>query len=192
MTLPVPWRLETSRLIIRSWEVADAPHLKAAIDGNLSRLQAWMPWAMAEPSPLPVIEARLESFRADFLAGEAWASAIMSRDESRLLGGIGLHRMATPDALELGYWVQASESGQGYVTEAVEASTAMALALPGIHRIEIHCDPRNAASIAVARRAGFRYRETLLAEDVTPTGEPRDTMVWETCSSSGAVLVRCS
>jgi RimJ/RimL family protein N-acetyltransferase len=179
MTLSMPWRFETSRLVIRAWDVADAPALKNAIDGNLTWLQAWMPWAMAEPSPLATIVSRLETFRSDFAAGVEWPSAILNQDESRLLGGIGLHRTAASCVLELGYWVQASESGRGYVTEAVEAWTTLALALPGITRVVIHCDPRNAASIAVARRAGFHHRETMLAEAVTPTGEPRDTMVWE-------------
>ena len=175
----VPARLETERLVIRAWQVGDAPRLKAAIDENLAHLQAWMPWAMVEPSPLSVIEARLATFRAEYESGTSWASGLWSADESRLLGGIGLHRTEASNVLELGYWIRADESGKGFVAEAVIAWTGMALALPGIERVEIHCDPRNARSIAVARRAGYRYRAILRGESITPTGEPRDTAVWE-------------
>ncbi len=60
-----------------------------------------------------------------------------------------------------------------------EAITRLALELGGVERVEIRCDPRNIRSIAVARRAGFRHLTTLERDTTTPSGAPRDTMVWE-------------
>lgn len=60
----LPARLETGRLVSQVYAPGDGPALKAAIDENLEHLQAWMPWAMAEPSPLEEIEARVEKFAA--------------------------------------------------------------------------------------------------------------------------------
>ena len=45
------------RLVLRCWNPADAPLLKAAIDGSLEHLRPWMPWARHEPEAL---EAKVE------------------------------------------------------------------------------------------------------------------------------------
>jgi RimJ/RimL family protein N-acetyltransferase len=50
--------------------------------------------------------------------------------------------------------------------------------LSGIERIEIHCDPLNAPSIAVPRKLGYEHGETLVDHAVGPRGESRDTMIW--------------
>ena len=72
-----------------------------------------------------------------------------------------------------------SVTRRGFATEASDAAVRMALSLPGVDRVEIRCDPANGASAGVPRRLGFRYVTTLEKNATTPTGEPRDTMVWE-------------
>jgi RimJ/RimL family protein N-acetyltransferase len=174
----MPLRIETQRLALRPWETADSALMKQVIDANLEHLQAWMPWAMQEPSPLGVIEKRIAKFRADFAARSDWTYAIFLRDESMVIGGCGLHPRIEPDGLEIGYWVQASHARQGYATEAAAALTRIALRMPDIERVEIRCDPRNLVSAKVPRRLGYRHVRTLKENTITPTGEPRDTMVW--------------
>lgn len=175
----LPERVVTERLVLRCYREEDAPLLKAAVDASLAHLQAWMPWAAAEPSPLDVVAERLKGFAAGFRAGDDWLYGIFDRAERELLGGAGVHRRAAPDVLEIGYWVRADAEGRGYVTEAVAALTRLAARVDGVARLEIRCDPRNARSAAVAARVGYRLRETLAANAVTPAGAPRDTMVWE-------------
>jgi hypothetical protein len=86
--------------------------------------------------------------------------------------------------LEVGYWIAAAHGGRGYATEASVVLTDLAFSMDGIERVEIRCDPRNAVSAAVPRKLGFVHTTTLKANTVTPTGEPRDTMVWEMSRSS--------
>jgi RimJ/RimL family protein N-acetyltransferase len=179
MPTDMPIRIETQRLALRPWEIADAALLKQAIDANLEHLQAWMPWAMQEPSPLTVMEKRIAKFRADFAARIDWTYAIFARDESMVIGGCGLHPRIGSDGLEIGYWVQASHTRRGYATEAAAALTRVALRTPGIDRVEIRCDPRNLISAKVPRRIGYRHTRTLKDDTLTPTGEQRDTAVWE-------------
>jgi RimJ/RimL family protein N-acetyltransferase len=173
-----PPKVLTERLLLRPWAAADAPLLKRAIDENLEHLQAWMPWAMDEPSPLDVIEARIAKFAADFAAGTDGIYAIFTRDESLAIGGTGLH--ARPeDGLEIGYWIHRAHARRGYATEAVRALTAAAFTLPTVQQVQIRCDTHNLASAEVPRRLGFRHSETLAADTLTPLGAPRDTMVWQ-------------
>jgi RimJ/RimL family protein N-acetyltransferase len=175
----LPPRIATERLLLRCYRPEDAVLLKEAIDANLEHLRRWMPWAMDEPSPLDVLELRLADFASAFDAGEDWAYGIFEPAERTLYGGAGVHRRGAADVLEIGYWVRAELEGRGYVTEAAAALAQAALRVDGVERVEIRCDPRNTRSAAVPARLGFRFVETLIENTLTPTGEPRDTMVWE-------------
>lgn len=178
MTFRFPPVVTTERLLLRPWTLADAPTLKRAIDDNLAHLQAWMPWAMDEPSPIEIIEARITKFANDFAAGTDGIYGIFTRDGARALGGTGLHGRIE-GGLEIGYWIAAADCGRGYATEATAAMTEAALELPGVEQVQIRCDPANAISAAIPRRLGFVHLETLQADTLTPAGGPRDTMVWQ-------------
>jgi len=175
----LPEQIETERLLLRRHSIEDAPALKAVIDANLAHLQAWMPWAMNEPSPLNVIEDRVEKFAANFNHSDSWGYTIRRANHSPIIGGCGVHAEIGPNALEIGYWLDSSETGHGYATEATAALIIAAFATQVVDRIEIRCDPRNAASAGVPRRLGFAYITTLEKNSKTPAGEPRDTMVFE-------------
>ncbi|HZE29738.1 MAG TPA: GNAT family protein [Gaiellaceae bacterium] len=120
---PAPYRIETERLVVRCYEPRDAPLLKEAIDSSLEHLQPWMPWALDEPQTLEQKIELLELFRAGFDAGENFTYGIFAADEDELLGGTGLHARVGPGGLEIGYWVRASATRQGIVTESTAALT---------------------------------------------------------------------
>lgn len=173
-----PARIQTARLTLRAWRPEDAPLIREAIDASLAHLRPWMPWAVHEPSSMEATTALLEKFRDDFAAGRDFVYGIFTLDEREVLGGTGLHPRIGPDAIEIGYWLREAATRRGYVTEAVACLTRVALEELGLTRVEIRCDPRNTASAAVPRRLGYRHVTTLVADALTPSGEPRDTMVW--------------
>ena len=55
----------------------------------------------------------------------------------------------------LGYGATADFVGQGYMTEAMQLLLREAFAVLRLHRLEANIQPDNAASIALAKRAGF-------------------------------------
>lgn len=179
MHLALPPEISTPRLVLHRWRKTDAAVLKATLDANLEHLQAWLPWAMAEPSPLDVLEARLDLFARQFDDGEQWLFGIWSRPGGELLGGTGLHPRIGEDGLEIGYWLQRQATGRGFMTEAAEALTRLALQQPGIERVQIRCDPENTASAGVPRRLGYRHLRTIPNATIKPSGASRDSMVWE-------------
>jgi len=176
-TVP-PERIESKRLVMRCWYPHDAPLLKDALDSSLPELQTWIPWARKEPSAIDVLEDRLSGYRDDFFAGRSALFALMDPDETEVLGGVGLYRRVGPGGLEIGYWVRSDQAGQGLATEATQAMTDVGFMLSGIERIEIHCDPLNAASHAVPKKLGYELAETPADHAVGPTGSTRDTMIW--------------
>jgi hypothetical protein len=88
----------------------------------------------------------LRGFRGQFDKDEDFIYAIFDREESRVLGGTGLHTRIGEHAREIGYWIRADAEGNGYVTEAVAALTRVGFELEGLDRIEIRVEPENVRS----------------------------------------------
>jgi RimJ/RimL family protein N-acetyltransferase len=158
---PAPYRIETERLVIRCWEPRDAPLLKEALDSSLDHLQPFMDWAHNEPEPVEAKVERLRSFRALFDTGETFVMGIFDRAEEQVLGGSGLHARIGPGGLEIGYWIRASATRQGFITESTAALTRVGFEVCDADRIEIRIEPRNQASLGVPRKLGFIEEATL-------------------------------
>jgi RimJ/RimL family protein N-acetyltransferase len=156
-----PYRIETERLVVRCYELADAPPLKEAIDSSLEHLQPWMPWAHGEPQTLEEKIELVKLFRANFDTGENFTYGIFAADESEVLGGTGLHPRVGPGGLEIGYWIRASSARQGIATESTAALTRVGFGVCEADRVEIRIEPRNAASQGVPRKLGFVEEATL-------------------------------
>jgi len=169
-----PRRLHSERLLLREYAPDDAPLVKDAVDSSLEHLRSFMDWAWAAPEPVSVIRKRIRAFRDAFRHGDDWIYGLFEPDGSRLVGGAGLHRRVGPEALEIGYWIRASHLRQGLATEAAAVLTRVAFEWCGVVRVEIHVDPANTASLAVAERLGY-VREATLRKRLPPIrpGAPR-------------------
>ena len=159
----LPPLVRTARLVLRRQRPEDAPLIREAIDSSLAHLRASVAWAQAEPTSLAAMRTRLAQSAAAFDAGEAWTFSILDADETRVLGGVGLHlpepalvSLAGPGAIEAGYWLRADATGLGYATEATAALAELAFTRLGARCIVICHDPANTPSSGVPRRLGFR------------------------------------
>jgi RimJ/RimL family protein N-acetyltransferase len=159
---PAPYRIETERLVIRCYDPArDAPLLKEAIDASIDHLRPWMPWAKNEPQTLQEKVELLRNFRGQFDLDQNYAYGVFSRDESRQVGGAGLHPRGGPESLEIGYFLRADATGQGYATELAAVLTRVAFEICGVERLDVQVEPANERSIAIPRRLGFVHEGTL-------------------------------
>lgn len=155
--------LRTARLLLRAWAPTDAPALAPLLEANVAHLGSWIPAHVSTPAPVPALAARLAGFAADFDGARAYRYAMFTADGGRLLGEVDLFPraadgrvpLAAADRVELGYWLGAAATGQGYATEATRALFDLAAALPGLSHAEIRCDSGNTASAAVPQRLGF-------------------------------------
>ena len=172
------YRVETARLVLRCWRPDDAALLGQAVTESLDHLRPWMPFAANEPIDLPARVELLRTFRGKFDLGEDFIYAIFDRGESRVLGSTGLHLRSGPTTREIGYWIHADHVGQGLATEAAGALTRVAIEIDGVARVEIRCDPANAASARVPAKLGFRHEATLRRILTGSDGSPRDAMIW--------------
>ena len=171
------YRIETKRLVLRCYQPTDGPLLAESITESVEHLRPWMPWAHAEPEPLEEKVKRVKRFRGEFDLGQNFIYAILNPEETKLVGGTGLHPRLGNEELEIGYWIHKDYINQGLVTEATMALVKVAFEIVQIHRLEIHCDPGNAASAAIPRKLGFTHEGTLRAK--TRFLETwSDSMIW--------------
>jgi RimJ/RimL family protein N-acetyltransferase len=175
-----PERIETERLVLRSYVPGDASAVKEAIDTSLDHLRVFMDWAWAAPEPLEKVQERLGMFDASFARSEDFVFGVFTADESEYLGGAGLHRRVGPGALEIGYWIRASHVRQGLATEVAAALTRVAFERCGVERVEIRVDPANVASIGVPMKLGYTLVTTLrgVLVPVREDGPRRDAAVF--------------
>lgn len=171
------YRIETKRLLVRCYNPSDAALLAQAVTANIEHLRPWMPWVSAEPEPIEEKVQRLKRFRGLFDLGQDFIYGIFNQEETRLLGGTGLHTRLGENQLEIGYWIHKDFVNQGLVTECTAALIKVAFELMHVHRIEIHCDPANLASAAIPRKLGFTHEGTLRAKTPFLDGWS-DSMVW--------------
>ncbi len=172
------YRIETERLVIRPWGPEDSVKIKEAVDSSLEHLRPWLPWAEGEPTTIEERIELLRLFRSQYDRDENHVLAILNRDESRALGGSGLHPRVGPNEREVGYWVRSGEENQGIVTEAVGAITRVAFEIESFDRLEIRCDPLNKPSRRIAEKLGYRHDATLPQRYLAPGREPRDLEIW--------------
>jgi len=138
-------------LVLRRWRTDDAPALLTAIERSLPELRGFMPWAME----VPTIES-VGTFLERVVSGASIAFGLYEADGA-LVGGFGIHDRRGPGILEIGYWVRSDRTGRGYGTAVARTLTDTAFdRFPEVNRIEIHCDPANVASGAIAAKLGYR------------------------------------
>jgi RimJ/RimL family protein N-acetyltransferase len=170
------YRIETKRLVVRCYNPSDASRLAESVTESLEHLRPWMPWVSNEPSPSKK-SSRLKQFRGMFDLGQDFIYGIFNPEDTKLVGGTGLHTRLGESELEIGYWIHKDYINQGLVTETTAALVKVAFELIHIHRLEIHCDPENSASAAIPRKLGFIHEGTLRAKTRFLDGWS-DSMIW--------------
>lgn len=173
-----PELIRLDGIVLRRLRPEDAEVTVKAINENLDHLRPWLPWAGAEPRSLAAQLTWLERVDQAWAEDTEYAYGIFSPDGAgELYGGGGLHRRVGPEAIEIGYWLAARHTGRGYARALARALTEAALALPGIKRVEIHCDEANVRSAAIPKALGYRL-DRVEEDGVHAPAESGRGMVW--------------
>jgi RimJ/RimL family protein N-acetyltransferase len=173
-----PDSFESERITIRAPRAGEGKAVAEAIGESYTELAPWMPWASPDPD-VAEVEANLRESAAKWLRREDLRLNLWLKGTDTFVGGSGLHRLNWEvPRFEIGYWCRTRFSGQGYITEAVNAITDFAFKTLGARRIEIRCDSLNERSRRVAERAGYTLEASLRQQDRAISGELRDTLVF--------------
>ncbi|HZT90703.1 MAG TPA: GNAT family protein [Gaiellaceae bacterium] len=172
-----PYRIESARLVLRCYEPRDAPLLADAVNSSLDHLAPWMPWAA--PTTVEDEVQLLRRFRSQFDRDENYVYGVFTPDETRIVGGGGLHPRSDPGSLEIGYWIAGDVLRRGYATEVAAVLTRVAFDRGGLDRVDIQVDQKNERSQGIPRKLGFTHEGTLRRRLERRAGEQRgDSMMF--------------
>ena len=166
--------LKTKGLILRPWELDDAPAIvDACRDPEIPR---WLPMV-----PSPYGEEDAQSFiglaHDNWERGEVYNFAIVDAGNRRLAGSIAV-RIRPFSTGVFGYWVAREARGRGVATEALLTICRWSVDTLDMKRLELLTDPDNLASQRVAEKAGFQ-REGLLRSSLEyRDGRRRDSILF--------------
>lgn len=147
--------LETERLVLREWAEDDLEaFLAVATDPTVLRyINGGTPLTREQTAEQV---ARLAALQRSH-GWTRWAVELRSpaADEPRgVVGFCGPGCTFAPD-VELGWWLHSALWGRGLATEAARAAAGYCFEVIGFERLICVVHPENAASLAVARKAGF-------------------------------------
>lgn len=185
-----PTPIVTPRLILKPPQVGDGIIVNKAVLETFDELHQFMHWAQEKPS----IDDSEEHVR---LAAANW---ILKRNEepylplfmfdkktNQFVGGTGYHHYDwIVPCIETGYWIRKTYTGQGLMTEAINAITQYAFKQLGVKRITITCDIDNLRSKKIPERLGYTLEGVLKANRKKPiTNEVTDTLIYSKYDLNG-------
>ena len=143
--------LETSRLILRPFQLEDAPEVQKLAGAREIA-------STIENMPHPYKDGMAEKWirtHQEFEQGRSLDLAIVLRKTARLCGAIGITVNSNYNNAELGYWIGVAYWGRGYCTEAASRAIACGFESLKLHRIYASHLTRNPASARVMQKIGM-------------------------------------
>ncbi|MEU5811098.1 GNAT family N-acetyltransferase [Streptomyces sp. NPDC047718] len=171
-TSSFPERIEISGegLVLRDWTEADLAAMPELFDH--ADIAYWTP--IVSPFDAAAADARLVRSRRLRAEGTTILLAI-TVDGGAPLGEVMLRR--APEGTELGYAVGPAHRGQGLAVRAVRVMASYAFEQLGAEQVILELEAENAASVAVATKAGFRLLDVPLITG-EEKGRPYSLQTW--------------
>lgn len=150
--------LTTSRLQLRGFQLYDASRVAfLAGDFDVARMVSSIPHPYEERMAVEWIQEHANLLQSQ----TAIHYVIIQRENSLLIGAMGLQFDWQNHSAELGYWIGKPYWNQGYATEAARAVLEYAFKELDINRIEARHMTKNPASGSVMQKIGMTYEGTL-------------------------------
>lgn len=144
--------LQTQRLLIRKLDVKDAQ-----IFFQYRSMPAVYRFQSFEPKNMTDVESFFCGLAEYPNMPNTWFQlAVCMKDDSGLIGDIGMHFSDDGEQAEIGYTINPDFQGKGYGLEAVSAVIKYLFTVLDKHRITASVDPENIKSIRLLEKAGMR------------------------------------
>ncbi len=149
-------RLVTDRLVLRPWQVDDAPAaLRSYGDAEVARwLSPTMDQVIDEGAMGVVLQQWIAEDTRMLTPAGRWA--IELRDGGEVIGGATLLPLPPDDEYEMGWQLERSRWGNGYATEAGMAVAQWAFR-QGLEQVIALVRPANSRAAGTVRRLGMEW-----------------------------------
>jgi ribosomal-protein-alanine N-acetyltransferase len=156
-TCSTPVRLETKRLYLRPYQAGDGPWYYAVGQRNHDHLMRY-----ASENVVMSIQSEQEAesivqeLAAEWAARRSFFLGAFDQTSDEFLAQIyvGPVNWDLPE-FDIGFFIDRDHEGQGFVTEAVQATLRFLFDTLQAHRVRLECDDTNLRSRCVAERCGF-------------------------------------
>ncbi|MEM9713187.1 MAG: GNAT family protein [Actinomycetota bacterium] len=160
-------RLVSRRLELRGLTSADWEQWSRVRERSRDWLERWEP--LRAPGTLDpardrsAFTSRCAARERERQLGTGYAFGMFLRD-GRFLGEININNVLRSAFMSahVGYWVDESHAGQGYVPEGLVSVFSFAFDHAKLHRLQISIIPRNRSSRRVVEKLGIRDEGTAL------------------------------
>jgi len=173
----VPWpRVAPAHgpVVLRAFDADDLPMAQELSTDPYVPLIGTLP-PRAGPAEAAAWIARQQDRWAE---GAGFSFAIAEAGTSRAVGAVGLWLRDLPQGrATAGYAVAPGARGRGLAAAALVAVTGFGWTIPQLHRVELHVEAWNTASVRTAERAGY-LREGLLRSHTEIGGQRRDMLLF--------------
>lgn len=154
-------RIVTKRLVLRVIDESCTERVLAFVKRNREALAEWEP---DRDDDYYTPETQRNLIRQEAISMDNghsvrfWLTAAEDPDGA-IIGTVSLSNIVRGafQSCHLGYRMDAGQHNKGYMTEALSHVVAFAFEELNLHRIEANIMPRNAPSLKVAERLGFRH-----------------------------------
>jgi ribosomal-protein-alanine N-acetyltransferase len=145
------------RVTLRAPQMYDFAAWAEARQMSREHLVPWEPAWTRDELTRSAFRRRIRHYQREAREDLGYAFFIFGEREDFLLGGLTLSnvRRGVTQAAALGYWLNVSVTGHGYMREAVAAICPFAFEQLRLHRVEAACLPHNTRSVGVLEACGF-------------------------------------
>ncbi len=144
--------IKTDRLNLRILETGDAePFYQYHSLPSVSQYQGWKPVDLDDAKRFITENTRLPMNTAD-----TWLQLAVCLKDGSLIGDVAMHFLDDEFHAGIGYTLAPEYQGKGYAFEAVAAVLDFLFKQLRKHRVTASVDPRNARSVRLLEKLGFR------------------------------------
>lgn len=156
-------KLETDRLLLRRFEMADAEVMfrNWASDSEVTKFLTW-----PTHTDVGVSRTVTEDWVRSYSDNRYYQWAIVLKDINEPVGSIAAVKVIDDlEMVEIGYCIGRKWWHQGITSEALKAVMDFFFDEVGVNRIQSYHDPRNPNSGKVMMKCGLKYEGTLRGAD---------------------------
>jgi ribosomal-protein-serine acetyltransferase len=173
--LDFPEKFVTERLLISIYENGDGAEFYHLLQANYAHLQEELS-EIQELNSIEDAEAYIRSKKVEWLTRKRLVPKIVKRSTGQMIGQLWIEPRWERRIFEIGYFVEASSEGKGYITEAVQRISTFLFTELEARKLEILTKITNIKSIGVAKRCGFQQEAQLRERSCTRAGEAVDLL----------------
>ncbi len=176
--IPLSFRADATRVFLRAPRADDADELFAVQHASWEFNKAFMP-APEPGDPAVLVRDRIQNDRVQWADDRSYRFVVCAREGGAIVGRVSLNNVirGVLQSTDVGYWVSASHARRGITSEAVRLAIGIAFGPLGLHRVQAGIIPRNAPSLGLVRKIGFR-EEGLAKRFVKIAGEWEDHVIF--------------